>query len=65
MNGDRAVGEWKQAKGKVKQNWAKLTDNDLTYVNGQRDRLLWRIQERYGTAEDWAQKQVKDCEGVF
>jgi uncharacterized protein YjbJ (UPF0337 family) len=65
MNWDRAAGEWKQLKGKVKQKWAKLTDDDLTYVNGQRDQLVGRIQERYGIAKDAAEKQVKDWEGGF
>ena len=62
MNWDRAAGDWKQLKGKVKQKWAKLTDDDLTYVDGQRDQLLGRIQERYGIAKDQAEKQLKEWE---
>ena len=62
MNWDRAAGEWKQLKGKVKQQWGKLTDDDLTYINGHRDQLLGRVQERYGIAKDQAEKQIKDWE---
>ena len=65
MNWDRAAGEWKQLKGKVKQKWAKLTDDDLTYIDGQRDQLLGRIQERYGIAKDQAEKQLKEWEKNF
>ena len=65
MNWDRAAGDWKQLKGKVKQKWAKLTDDDLTYVDGQRDQLLGRLQERYGIAKDQAEKQVKEWEKGF
>ena len=65
MNWDRAAGEWKQLKGKVKQKWAKLTDDDLTYIDGQRDQLLGRIQERYGIAKDQAEKQLKEWEKGF
>jgi uncharacterized protein YjbJ (UPF0337 family) len=62
MNWDRAAGEWKQLRGKVKQKWAKLTDDDLAYIDGHRDQLLGRLQERYGIARDQAEKQLKDWE---
>lgn len=63
MNQDRLAGEWKQFKGKVKEKWGKLTDDDLTYIDGKRDRLVGRLQERYGIARDMAEKQLKDLEG--
>jgi uncharacterized protein YjbJ (UPF0337 family) len=63
MNWDTAAGNWKQLKGKVKQQWGKLTDDDLTLIEGQRDELVGRIQERYGLAKDEADRQVKDWEG--
>jgi uncharacterized protein YjbJ (UPF0337 family) len=62
MNWDRASGEWKQLRGKVKQKWAKLTDDDLTYIDGHRDQLVGRLQERYGIARDQAEKQLKEWE---
>ncbi len=58
MNADRLQGKWKQAKGSVKERWGKLTDDDIDVINGQRDQLIGRIQERYGIAKDEAQKQV-------
>ena len=65
MNWDRIEGNWKQFKGKAKEKWAKLTDSDLAYVNGQRDQLLGRIQERYGIAKDQAERQVKEWEELL
>ncbi len=62
MNWDIADGNWKTFKGKVKQQWGKLTDDDLTQIEGKRDELLGRLQERYGIAKDEADKQVRDWE---
>jgi uncharacterized protein YjbJ (UPF0337 family) len=62
MNWDRIAGDWKQFTGKVKEQWGKLTDDDLTYVSGKRDQLVGRIQERYGIAKDEAERQLKDWE---
>jgi uncharacterized protein YjbJ (UPF0337 family) len=62
MNWDIASGNWKTLKGKVKQQWGKLTDDDLTLIEGQRDELVGRIQERYGLAKDEADQAVKDWE---
>jgi uncharacterized protein YjbJ (UPF0337 family) len=62
MNRDTLEGQWTQVKGKVKQQWAKLTDDDLGEIEGRRDELIGRIQERYGIAEDEAEKQVKQFE---
>jgi uncharacterized protein YjbJ (UPF0337 family) len=59
MNWDRVEGNWKQLAGKAKQQWGKLTDNDLTVINGQHDQLVGRIQERYGIARDEAERQIK------
>ena len=47
-----------QLKGSVKTKWGKLTDDDLQVINGQRDQLIGRIQERYGIVRDEAQRQV-------
>ena len=58
MNADRLQGNWKQTKGSVKERWGKLTDDDIDVINGQRDQLIGRIQERYGIAKDEAQTQV-------
>lgn len=60
MNWDRIEGKWKQSTGRVKQKWGKLTDDDLTMIAGSRDRLIGKIQERYGVAKDAAERQVND-----
>lgn len=62
MNEDRIEGNWKQVKGKVKEQWGKLTDDDLDVIAGKRDQLLGRIQERHGIAKDEAERQVKTFE---
>ncbi|MBP6404751.1 MAG: CsbD family protein [Ramlibacter sp.] len=62
MNQDRIEGNWKQFKGKAKEQWGKLTDDDLDVIAGKRDQLLGRIQERHGVAKDEAEKQVKNWE---
>jgi uncharacterized protein YjbJ (UPF0337 family) len=58
MNKDRVEGNWLQFKGKVKEQWGKLTDDDLDVIAGKRDQLLGRIQERHGLSKEEAEKQV-------
>ena len=60
MDWNRVEGNWKQVKGKVKEKWGNLTDDDLTAINGQRDQLEGKIQERYGLAKDKVRKDVDD-----
>jgi uncharacterized protein YjbJ (UPF0337 family) len=60
MDWNRVEGNWKQLKGRAKQQWGKLTDDDLTAANGRRDELAGKVQERYGIAKDAARKQVDD-----
>jgi len=60
MNKDKAAGQWKQFKGKVKEQWGKLTDDDLTVLEGDLDQLTGRVQERYGIAKEEAERQVRD-----
>jgi uncharacterized protein YjbJ (UPF0337 family) len=60
MNWDTIAGNWKQFQGKVRQQWGKLTDDDLELVQGKRDELAGRIQERYGIAKDEAERQIDD-----
>jgi len=60
MNTDQMAGKWKQMKGAVKSKWGKLTDDDLDVINGEREKLVGRIQERYGIAKEEAQLQVDD-----
>lgn len=60
MNWDRIEGNWKQFKGKVKEKWGKLTDDDLTVVAGKRDQLAGVLQQRYGLAKDQAERELDD-----
>ena len=60
MNWDRVEGNWKQFKGKAKQQWGNLTNDDLDVVEGKRDQLAGKLQERYGVAKDEAEKQIDD-----
>jgi uncharacterized protein YjbJ (UPF0337 family) len=62
MNEDRLSGNWKQFKGKVKEQWGKLTDDDLDVIDGKREQLLGRIQNRHGIAKDEAERQVESFE---
>ncbi|HUH94817.1 MAG TPA: CsbD family protein [Casimicrobiaceae bacterium] len=62
MNWDRMEGNWKQFSGKVKTQWGKLTDDQLTQINGRRDQLVGKIQEAYGITRDEADRQVSDWE---
>jgi uncharacterized protein YjbJ (UPF0337 family) len=59
MNKDQAAGGWKELKGKIKQQWGKLTDDDLTVLEGSADELSGRIQKRYGIAKEEAENQIK------
>lgn len=60
MNEDRIKGNWKQFTGKIKEQWGKMTDDDLDVVAGKRDQFLGKLQERQGIAKDEAEKQLKD-----
>lgn len=62
MNWDRVEGNWKQFRGKIREEWGKLTDDDLDRIAGQRDQLVGRIQESYGLARDEADRRVRDWE---
>jgi uncharacterized protein YjbJ (UPF0337 family) len=62
MNWDIAAGNWKTFKGKVKEQWGKLTDDDLTRIEGKREQLLGVVQQRYGVAKDEAERQIRDWE---
>ena len=62
MNWDRIAGNWKMAKGKVKEQWGKLTDDDLDKIAGKRDQLVGKIQNSYGIGKDEAEKQINDWE---
>jgi uncharacterized protein YjbJ (UPF0337 family) len=62
MNQDRIQGRWKLLKGKLKEQWGKLTEDDLDVIAGRRDQLLGRIQQRHGLAKDDTDRQARAWE---
>jgi len=60
MNWDTVKGDWKQFSGKVKEQWGKLTDDDLDVIAGKHDQLEGRLQQRYGYHKDQAKKEIDD-----
>ena len=58
MNADALKGQWRQLKGETKKQWGKLTDDDLDQIDGEREKLIGKIQETYGLARDEAERQV-------
>ncbi len=59
MNWDRIEGQWKQIKGSIKNQWGKLTDDEMDQIAGNKDKLVGKIQERYGVSKDEAERQVQ------
>jgi uncharacterized protein YjbJ (UPF0337 family) len=62
MNKDTIKGEWKLIKGKIKEKWGRLTEDDLTEINGKREQLLGAIQKKYGLAKDKAEQELAEWE---
>lgn len=60
MDWNCVEGNWKQFTGKVKEQWGQLTDDDLKVINGRRDQLEGKLQERYGYNKDQIRKEVDD-----
>ena len=62
MNKNIWDGKWLELKGKVKEKWGKLTDDDLALIDGKREQLLGCLQKKYGYEKDQAEKEIKDWE---
>jgi uncharacterized protein YjbJ (UPF0337 family) len=62
MNSDQIEGTWKQVKGKMREKWGKLTDNDWEQVAGKKDQLLGKLQERYGYTREQSEREYDDWE---
>ena len=60
MNWDIIQGKWDQLKGSVKQQWGDLTDDDLTQIQGDRDRMAGKLQEKYGWAKTEVDEKMND-----
>jgi uncharacterized protein YjbJ (UPF0337 family) len=63
MNWDQVQGQWKQIKGSAREKWGKLTDDDLQIIAGQKDKLVGRLQERYGLTKEIAEEQADAWSG--
>jgi uncharacterized protein YjbJ (UPF0337 family) len=64
MNADTLKGQWHQVKGEIKTQWGKLTDDDLDQINGQSEKLIGKLQERYGYARDRAERELNDFDSA-
>jgi uncharacterized protein YjbJ (UPF0337 family) len=60
MNWDEVSGNWKQARGRILEEWGMLTDDDLDTIQGRREQLIGRIQHRYGMEREEAERAVKE-----
>jgi uncharacterized protein YjbJ (UPF0337 family) len=60
MNWDIIQGKWKQVQGSVKEKWGDLTDDDLTQIDGNKDRLAGKLQEKYGWTKNEAERHIDD-----
>jgi uncharacterized protein YjbJ (UPF0337 family) len=65
MNQDQAKGKFTQIKGKLKETWGRLTDDDIALYEGKRDQFLGRLQEKYGFVKDEAEVQLKELEDSY
>jgi uncharacterized protein YjbJ (UPF0337 family) len=62
MNHDQKEGKWKQLKGKLREQWGKLTDDELDKARGNAEYLVGRIQEHYGTSREEAMRRIREIE---
>ena len=60
MNKDTFQGQWKQMQGEVKRRWSKLTDDELGQIEGNFDKFVGRIQERYGYQKEQAEREINE-----
>jgi uncharacterized protein YjbJ (UPF0337 family) len=60
MNWDQIEGNWKEFKGKVREQWGRLTNDEVDVIAGRRDQLVGKLQEHYGIAREDAERQVRE-----
>lgn len=60
MNTEQMKGQWMQVKGEIKKQWGKLTDDELDRIAGEKDKLVGKLQEKYGLSKEEAERQVND-----
>lgn len=62
MNDDTLKGNWTQLKGKIREQWGKLTDDDLDVINGKREQLIGALRTKYGRTQDEAERELRTFE---
>ena len=62
MTWDEIKGNWREYKGRVREKWGELTDDDIDRIAGKRDQLLGILQNRYGKTREAAEKEIKEFE---
>jgi uncharacterized protein YjbJ (UPF0337 family) len=62
MNWDQVAGNWKQLKGKIREQWGELTDDELETVRGRRDQFEGLLQQKFGLAKEEAKRQIDEFE---
>jgi len=65
MNWDQVAGKWKQSKGRIRERWGRLTDDDIDVISGQREQLVGLLQQRYGFIKEAAEEQVNEFLRAF
>ena len=60
MNWDEIEGNWKQFKGRVREQWGRLTNDEVDIIGGRREKLVGKLQEHYGIARDDAERQIRE-----
>jgi uncharacterized protein YjbJ (UPF0337 family) len=63
MNWDVIKGKWRELKGEARQQWGRLTDDDWQQVAGEKDKLVGKLQQRYGWSKEEAEKNADDYFG--
>lgn len=65
MNAQTIEGNWMQFKGKIREQWGKLTDDDVDVIAGKREQLIGKIKEKYGTSTEVVDREVKEFESRY
>ncbi len=60
MESNQLKGSWAIVKGKIKEKWAELTDDDINEIDGKKDQLIGKIQQKYGQTKEQVQQMVEE-----
>lgn len=60
MNWDAVEGNWKQIKGRAREQWGRITNDEVDVIAGRRDKLIGKLQEHYGIAREEAERQIRE-----